>query len=67
VLDRVLRNAPDVLVVARGALQQRSQPRSLAALKELMKRGLGICVRHAERHDPGIAALAHGITTTRRS
>lgn len=59
-LDRVLAAAPprDVLVVARGDLVDVPVPTSLAALRPLMARGIGLNIRRGERHDPGLAALA---------
>jgi 50S ribosomal protein L16 3-hydroxylase len=58
VLDRVLRAGPDVLVVARGQLLEARPPRSLAELRAQLDAGIGLCVRHTERHDPGLAQLA---------
>jgi hypothetical protein len=57
-LRTVLEHAPDVLVVARGDLLPVPPPRSLGALRQLMRRGIGVVVRHAERQDVGLAALA---------
>jgi hypothetical protein len=48
---------PDVLVVAGGALLDDPAPRSLDELRRLMRRGIGVCIRHAERHDDGLAGL----------
>jgi hypothetical protein len=58
-LDRVLA-APDadVLVVARGELLALPAPRSLRTLRTLMRRGVGVVVRGAERCDAGLALLA---------
>jgi hypothetical protein len=61
VVGRVLartRPAPDVLVVAAGREAAAPVPRSLPALRSLMRAGIGLCIRHAERCDPGLAALA---------
>lgn len=57
-LGRVLAAGPDVLVVTRGSLLAVEPPRSLAELGVLMAAGIGLCVRHAERCDPALAALA---------
>jgi 50S ribosomal protein L16 3-hydroxylase len=58
VLDRVLGSRPDVLVVARGTLLPVRPPRSLSELRGYFAAGVGLCVRHAERHDPELARLA---------
>lgn len=61
VLTRVLGArdpGPDVLVVARGRLLPLAPPRDLDELRRYAARGIGLCVRHAERCDPGLAALA---------
>jgi hypothetical protein len=60
VLDRVLAVAcePDVLVVARGRMLPLPVPRSLATLRGYFAMGVGLCVRHAERCDPGLASVA---------
>jgi hypothetical protein len=58
VLDRVLRAGPDTLVVAKGKLLDEPAPRSLAQLRTLMDRGIGLCVRQAERHDEALAGVA---------
>lgn len=61
VLGRVLAArdpAPDVLVVARGRLLPLPPPRDLDALGALMRRGIGLCLRHTERCDAGLARLA---------
>jgi 50S ribosomal protein L16 3-hydroxylase len=42
--------APDVLVVAQGKSLSLPAPRTLAALEALFARGVGIVVRHPERH-----------------
>jgi len=59
-LDELLRAqpTPDVLVVARGALLQLAEPRSLRALRTLMSRGVGVCVRHAEQQHSALSRLA---------
>src|SRR3954465_1035216 len=58
ILDRVLRTADDVLVVARGQLLPVPPPRSNAELRGYLAAGIGLCARRAERHDPGLAAVA---------
>ena len=59
ILDRVLAvESADVLVVARGKLVDAPRPRSLADLRSLMKNGIGIVARRAERHEPALAAIA---------
>lgn len=57
-LDRVLRRAPDVLVVGRGNLLPVPQPRTLSELRGYFAAGAGLCVRHTEAHDPGLAQVA---------
>ena len=52
------RPEPDVLVVARSESLRVPEPRSLTSLEALMARGIGICVRHAERHHGAVAAAA---------
>lgn len=58
VLDRVLRAGPDALVVARGALVDLPVPQTATELRGYFRSGIGLCVRHAERHDPGLAGVA---------
>jgi 50S ribosomal protein L16 3-hydroxylase len=58
VLDRVLHSAPDTLVVSGGRLLAIPPPRSLEDLAACFAAGIGLCIRHAERHDPGLARLA---------
>lgn len=50
--------APDVLVVAAGRLLRLPVPRSLAALRVHLRRGIGLCVRHAEVAHPVLAGVA---------
>lgn len=57
-LGRVLAEHPDVLVVAGGQLLTLPPPRSLAALVEYLRAGIGLCVRGAERQDARLAELA---------
>src|SRR5689334_1226894 len=57
-LDRVLAAQPDLIVISRGKPVDAPAPRSLEQLRPLMKRGAGVVIRRAERHDPGLAALA---------
>jgi 50S ribosomal protein L16 3-hydroxylase len=58
VLDRVLRGAPDTLVVAGGQLLDTPAPRTLAELRRNFANGVGVCIRRAERHDAGLAEVA---------
>ena len=58
VLDRVLRASADVLVVSRGELLSRPPPRTLHELADYLVEGIGLCIRHAERHDAGLAGVA---------
>lgn len=61
VLGRVLAVSdppPDVLVVARGRLLPLPAPRSLGELRSYLSRGIGLCVRFAERCDGGLRQLA---------
>jgi hypothetical protein len=58
VLERVLRRDPDVLVVARGRLLPVPPPRSVCELRGYLAAGVGLCVRHAERANPGLARVA---------
>lgn len=59
-LDRILRVAgsADVLVVARGREVAAPVPRSVAALRELMARGVGLVIKRGEQHDPALARVA---------
>ncbi len=59
-LERVLAAEPpaDVLVVALGKLIERPAPRTLAEARALLNQGIGLVIRRAERHDPGLGALA---------
>jgi ribosomal protein L16 Arg81 hydroxylase len=71
-LDGMLRAqpAPDLLVTRRGREVSAPAPRSLAELQTLFAEDTGIVVRHAERHDPALAAycaaLAHDIPGEQR-
>lgn len=58
VLERVLAAGADTLVVAKGKLLAEPAPRTLEQVGALLNRGGGLCVRHAERHDPGLARVA---------
>lgn len=64
-LGRVLASnpAPDVLVVARGKLLSERAPRTLQQLRVLLQRGIGLCVRHSERHDPGLAEVTQSVVS----
>ena len=59
-LDRVLRvePEPDLIVIAGGKPVDTASPRSLAEVKVLMEKGIGLVIRRAERLDPGLAELA---------
>ena len=63
-LGRLLRAkpSPDVLVVAGGKHLQESAPRSLIELELLMRRGIGLCVRRSERHDPTLGELTSSLS-----
>lgn len=50
--------APDVLVVDAGRELAVAPPRDLATARGLFREGAGFVVRRAERHDPGLRALA---------
>ena len=65
VVDRVLAAAApaDVLVCARGGLVPDPVPRSVAELRGLMDRGIGLCIRRAEGGDDGLRALAADFAT----
>jgi 50S ribosomal protein L16 3-hydroxylase len=58
VLERVLRANADILVVSRGALLQMPPPHTLKELAAYFAAGVGLCIRHAELHDPGLASVA---------
>ena len=49
---------PDVLVASDGHLIDVPVPRTLLEVRALMAQGFGLVARQAERHDPGLAALA---------
>lgn len=59
-LDRVLRAepSPDLIVIAKGKPVDTPAPRSAEEVRALMKRGVGLVIRRAEQHDPGLAELA---------
>jgi ribosomal protein L16 Arg81 hydroxylase len=59
-LDRVLRvePEPDLIVIAKGKPVEGPAPRSLADVRALMKNGVGLVIRRAERLDPGLTELA---------
>jgi 50S ribosomal protein L16 3-hydroxylase len=59
-LERVLADdtPPDVLVVTRGKVVETSAPRTLEEVRALMRQGIGLVIRRAERHDGGLAQLA---------
>jgi 50S ribosomal protein L16 3-hydroxylase len=49
--------APDVLVVSAGEALSVPAPRSLAELRAMFARGIGIVVRHPERHSTALRTL----------
>jgi 50S ribosomal protein L16 3-hydroxylase len=63
-LERLLSYHPaaDVLVVARGKLVDLPTPRTLPAAHALLAEGVGLVIRRAEQHDPGLAKLAASLT-----
>ena len=63
VLDRVLAAADDILVVARGHLLDLPVPRSVEVVRGYFQLGVGLCIRHAERADPGLASVARAFET----
>jgi 50S ribosomal protein L16 3-hydroxylase len=60
ILDRVLSAEPpaDVLVVALGKLIDLPAPRTVVDARALLSKGIGLVIRRAEKHDPGLGALA---------
>jgi hypothetical protein len=58
VVERVLAIAPDVLVVAGGKLLELPVPRDRYELRGYLRMGIGLCVRHSERCDPGLRSVA---------
>jgi hypothetical protein len=58
VLDHVLRDAPDSLVVSRGQLLPLPPPHDVGELRDYLTAGVGLCIRHGERHDAGLARVA---------
>lgn len=67
VVDRLLRRPDlDVLVVLAGREDVAPRPRSLAGLRQLMRAGLGIVVRRAERQDPDLAGLGRDVAADLR-
>jgi hypothetical protein len=62
-LDRLLiRNPPDVLVVARGKLLEVPTPRTLGEALDLVTSGTGLVIRHAEKLDDRVTGLAASVT-----
>lgn len=57
-LDRILPVATDVLVVARGKLLDLPAPRDRRELRGYMRMGIGLCMRHTERCDEAMRAVA---------
>lgn len=62
-LERVLsaRPAPDALVVRESQLLDEAPPTSAEGVRALFRRGAGVVVRRAERHDRALARLAGGL------
>jgi ribosomal protein L16 Arg81 hydroxylase len=67
VLGRVLATHPDTLVVAGGKLLKQPPPQTLDHLNEYLASGVGLCVRNAERHDPGLADVAAAFSSFGRA
>jgi ribosomal protein L16 Arg81 hydroxylase len=63
VLERVLAVAPDVLVVAGGKLLELPVPRDRYELRGYLRMGIGLCMRHTERCDPGLRSVADAFET----
>ena len=61
-LDLVLRSDQpmDLMTVRAGQLQEVPIPRSLEEARALMRAGVSVVVRSAERHEPGLRTLADG-------
>jgi 50S ribosomal protein L16 3-hydroxylase len=57
-LQRVLAGQPEQWVVARGELVERPSPCSRSQLRALFREGMGIVVKHPERHDAAFAELS---------
>jgi 50S ribosomal protein L16 3-hydroxylase len=65
VLQVVLKSSePDVLVVARGELVAVPPPRNARELGLYLRHGIGLCIRHSERHHPSLARVASEFETT---
>lgn len=66
VLQAVLasKSTPDVLVVARGELIAVPPPTTIRELGLYLRHGIGLCVRHSERHHPNLARVATDIEAT---
>ena len=56
--------APDVLVVAGGALLPWPAPSGLGTLGVYLGRGAGLCIRRAQRSHPGLARVAAAMEAT---
>jgi len=63
-LERILaeQTSADVLVVARSKLLDVPTPRTPTALRVLLAAGIGMVIRHGERHDEGIARIATSLS-----
>jgi ribosomal protein L16 Arg81 hydroxylase len=53
----------DILVVSRGKLADAPAPRTINEASALMREGIGLVVRRAEKHDPELAALSASIAS----
>jgi 50S ribosomal protein L16 3-hydroxylase len=63
-LERLLaeQRSADVLIVAKSQLLDLPTPRTPTALRELLAAGVGLVIRHGERHDEGIARVATSLS-----
>jgi 50S ribosomal protein L16 3-hydroxylase len=65
VLQAVLAShSPDVLVVARGELLAAPAPTTSRELGLYLRHGIGLCIRHSERHHPLLERVAKDIAAT---
>ncbi|HET9622956.1 MAG TPA: cupin domain-containing protein [Kofleriaceae bacterium] len=67
VLGRVLADRPDALVVTGGKLLAHAPPRTLDEMHAYLSAGLGLCIRHGERHDDGLANVAQAFSVFGRA
>ena len=63
-LERLLSNDPaaDLLVIARGKLVDLPRPRTLAEVRALLLKGVGLVIRRAQQLDASLARLAASLT-----